>query len=290
MFGFLIVDKPRDVTSRHVVNVIQRLVRPRKVGHAGTLDPLASGVLLVAIGPATRLVDYVHRLAKTYSATFVLGRRSDTEDITGQVTELDDPPHPPRSQIEAVLPGMLGEIWQRPPAFSALKIRGERAYDLARRGESVDLAARKVHIHRLVITAYDYPELQLDMECSTGTYVRSLGRDLAQAIGTEAVLSELTRTAIGCFPLSEACPLRELTVAVIGQQLIAPETVFVGERPEPLSDADVRRVRLGQTIELPRHDRIGDFPALDCTGRLVAVLRPLSDNQSRPVLTFPQDP
>ena len=134
LFGLLNVNKPAGVTSRDVVNRVQRLVRPERVGHAGTLDPLATGVLVVCLGPATRLVEYLQRLRKRYRAAFLLGRTSDTEDIEGQVVELAAPPRPTPAQIAAVLPRFLGQIEQVPPAFSALKLAGRRAYELARAG------------------------------------------------------------------------------------------------------------------------------------------------------------
>src|SRR3954463_11650952 len=134
MFGFLNIDKPAGMTSRDVVNQVQRALRPLKVGHAGTLDPLATGVLVIAVGQATRLVQYVQRLPKTYRGTFLLGRRSDTEDVDGQVVELIDAPTPSLPALESAAQQFIGTIQQRPPAYSALKIAGQRAYELARRG------------------------------------------------------------------------------------------------------------------------------------------------------------
>jgi len=137
--GILNVNKPTGETSRHVVDTVHRLVRPAKAGHAGTLDPLAAGVLLVAVGPATRLIKYLQRMPKQYKGTFLLGRESTTEDITGEVVELDDPPVPSMEKIAATAEKLLGRVEQRPPAFSALKVAGKRAYDLARKGKPVDL-------------------------------------------------------------------------------------------------------------------------------------------------------
>src|SRR6476661_7210859 len=131
MFSLLNLCKPAGITSRDVVNRVQRLVKPHKVGHAGTLDPLAIGVLVVCLGPATRLIEYVQRMPKRYHGTFLLGRESDTEDIEGTVRERSDPPVPSRSEIEALIPRFLGDIEQRPPAYPALKVGGRRAYDLA---------------------------------------------------------------------------------------------------------------------------------------------------------------
>src|ERR1700675_4796880 len=146
LFGLLNVNKPSGVTSRRVVDQVKRLVKPAKVGHAGTLDPLASGVLVIGIGQATRLVEYVQQMPKRYRATFLLGRSSDTEDSDGVVTTLPNAPQPSRAGIERALAGMTGEIEQRPPNYSALKISGRRAYALARAGETVDLSSRKIII------------------------------------------------------------------------------------------------------------------------------------------------
>ena len=142
LFGFVIAKKPPGITSRRVVDQVLRLVRPAKVGHAGTLDPLATGVLVIAIGQATRLVEYVHEWPKHYRGTFLLGRTSPTEDVDGQVTLLPNAPQPTLEQVQAAAAELVGESLQRPPAFSALKVDGQRAYKLARAGEAVDLVPR----------------------------------------------------------------------------------------------------------------------------------------------------
>jgi tRNA pseudouridine55 synthase len=220
--GLLNIYKPHDMTSRDVVNHVQRLVRPAKAGHAGTLDPLATGVLVVCVGSATRLIEYVQEQPKTYLASFLLGRESETEDVESPAIELVDPPQPSRSEVETVLPQFLGQILQRPPAYSALKVGGKRAYALARRGQTVELAPRPIVIHRLVVRDYVYPRLSLEVECGSGTYIRSLGRDLAAALGTAAVMSELERTAIGRFTVSEACHLSDLTSETLAARLLPP--------------------------------------------------------------------
>ena len=166
------------------------LVRPVKVGHAGTLDPLADGVLIVTVGPATRLTQYVQRMQKAYRATFLLGKTSDTEDVLGNVAEITQAVIPTRSDIEAAIPRFIGDILQRPPAYSALKVKGKRAYQRARDGEQFLLEPRPIRIDQIVIVSYRYPELTLDIRCGSGTYVRSLGRDLAESIGTAAVMSD----------------------------------------------------------------------------------------------------
>ena len=184
MWGLLNIDKPYDVTSRDVVNHVQRLVRPHRAGHAGTLDPLATGVFVVCVGAATRLIEFVQDRPKTYLATFLLGRSSETEDIESPLVVLEDPPDSHAStRCRRCCRGFCGEILQRPPAYSALKVQGRRAYALARRGQAVELAPRPVTIFRLEIVRYAYPELVLNVQCGSGTYMRSLGRDIAAGPG-----------------------------------------------------------------------------------------------------------
>ena len=221
-FGILNVDKPAGLTSRDAVNRVERLFRNVKCGHAGTLDPLATGVLVMCVGPATRLIQYVQRMRKQYRAVFQLGRRSATDDVEGEVELVAGAPEPTRAEVEAALPQFLGDIQQRPPAHSAIKIGGQRAYDLARRGEEFELSARTISIYHLEILRYAYPELELAIECGSGTYVRSLGRDLAAALGTAAVMSALARTAIGDFRVEDAVALDALTNDSVTQHLQPP--------------------------------------------------------------------
>src|SRR4029079_11673577 len=231
MFCLLNVDKPAGITSRDVVNRVQRLVRPHKVGHAGTLDPLATGVLIVAIGPATRLVEYVQRMPKTYQGTFLVGRVSDTEDVDGDAVDLPHAAIPKREGILAAIPRFVGTIEQRPPAYSALKVAGRPAYKLARRGEAVDLAPRPVEIISIDLIRYDYPELELRVQCGGGTYIRSLGRDLAESLGSGAVMSALRRLAIGPFNAAQGIAIDQLDGPTIGASLLPP-LLALGELPQ----------------------------------------------------------
>lgn len=315
MFGFLNIDKPAGMTSRDVVNRIQRLVRPCKVGHAGTLDPLATGVLVVCLGHATRLVDYVHRYAKRYDAVFLLGRESDTEDVEGQVTELLDAPTIDQGQLDAVLPRFVGRISQIPPAHSALKVDGQRAYSRARRGESVVMEARPVTIHTVHGWISTPAVMRLDITCGTGTYVRSLGRDIARAMGTGAVMSELRRLAIGPFAVEQAVALPVLEqegLAGIARRLLPPRDALAGLETRTLTEWEERRVRQGQTlgpdpaplaadaaiITSPAPHGQLDFPptpdesivaAYGADGRLAALLRKLSTDRWQPSLVFPRE-
>jgi len=202
--GILSLNKPKGITSRDAVNMVQRWARGLRVGHAGTLDPLATGVLVVCVGRATRLISLIQELPKLYRATFLLGRSSPTDDVEGEVTIREAAARPTRQQIEAVLPRFIGTILQRPPVYSAVKIHGRRGYEWARQGTPRLPQPRPVNIHELKILRYEYPELEMEIRCGSGTYVRSLGRDLAESLGTWAVMSELTRLAVGHFTLNEA--------------------------------------------------------------------------------------
>lgn len=274
MFSLLNLHKPAGMTSRDAVNCVQRLVRPVKVGHAGTLDPLATGVLVVCLGQATRLIEYVQRMPKQYRGTFLLGCQSDTEDIEGNVVELFNPPRPTREQIDAVLPQFIGQIEQRPPAYSALKVAGRRAYDLARRGEQVELAPRKIDVYALRIPAYEYPELVLEIECGSGTYVRSLGRDLAAALGTGAVMKDLARTKIGDFRLEDACSLEELTPDSLGQYLLPPSRAVAILPNIRVTPAEELRLKQGKTIDNRWGMTDAEIAVEDEAGRLVAIVEP----------------
>lgn len=220
--GFLSLDKPPGWSSRDAVNRVQRIVRPNKVGHAGTLDPLATGVLVVAVGPATRLIDEVQAQSKTYRALFRFGVESVSEDTESPLVVRDDLPMPTREEVEAALPRFLGRQLQRPPAYSALKIEGERAYALARRGEQVDLAPREIVVEELSIEAYDPPDLTLRIVCGSGTYVRSLGRDIALALGSVATMIELRRLAVGPFRAEESVSPEALDADSLAAALRSP--------------------------------------------------------------------
>lgn len=284
MFGVLNIYKPAGCTSRDVVDGVQRLVRPVKVGHAGTLDPLAAGVLLVCLGPATRLLEYAHRFPKSYRGTFLLGRSSETDDLEGDVVEIAHAPIPRQERVDAALAKFTGQIMQRPPAYSAVKIEGRRAYKLARRGKPVDLTAKPVTIHSLRVVEYHYPELVLEIICGSGTYVRSLGRDLAKELGTAAVMSALVRTSIGPFPLDDALPLDEITADSIGRHLQSPLMLLSGVLVATVSDAEVAAICHGLAIS--RTAAEGEVAAVDAAGDLVAILIATGGDALRPKRVF----
>ncbi|HEV2971932.1 MAG TPA: tRNA pseudouridine(55) synthase TruB [Pirellulales bacterium] len=291
MFGLLNLNKPVGTSSAGVLGRIKRLVRPAKIGHAGTLDPLASGVLVACVGPATRLAEYVQRMPKRYRATFLLGQQSDSDDIERPVTKLSDPPIPSRDQIERAAARFVGEIQQRPPAFSALKIAGRPAYQLARKGRAVELQPRPVTIHRLIIGAYDYPTLTLEIECGSGTYVRALGRDLAESLGTAAVMSALERTAVGEFRVEDACDLNALSAESLPQILLSPLQAVNSLPRVQLSDPEVQLAINGLFVPSNSGSVVSgatgqEFAGIDSSGELVSILRRREDASLAPVLNF----
>lgn len=281
--GVIPVDKPTGVTSRRVVDVVARAAGMRAVGHAGTLDPLATGVVVVCLGHATRLVDHLHAQSKAYAATFLLGRSSPSDDLETDVEEEPSPRVPTRDEIEYAARGLRGDILQRPCDYSAVHVDGKRAYRLARKGRTPELAARPVHVARLEVTAWEWPRLALDLECSSGTFVRALGRDLALALGTRAVMASLSRTRVGPFALADAVPLETIAADSIAARLRPPVEALPHlprvVLPEPLLDRAVRGGLLageelaaiaagGAAVTQPD----GPIAALDAAGTLVGLL------------------
>ncbi|HVU88747.1 MAG TPA: tRNA pseudouridine(55) synthase TruB [Pirellulales bacterium] len=286
--GIVNIDKPAGKTSREVVDVVKRLVRPARTGHAGTLDPLATGVLVVCVGAATRLIEYVQRAPKRYRATFLLGRASPTEDIEGEVTILPDPPRPERAEIVAAAARLTGAIMQRPPAFSALRVGGRRSYDLARAGRAVELAPRPITIHAIEVLEYEYPQLVLDIRCGSGTYIRSLGRDLAESLGTAAVMAGLARTEIGPFHQNEAWRCEAL-VSADCHAWLRPMRDAVRNLPAvTLTAEQIDMIGHGRFLDLAdvSDARGSELAALDAHGELVAILRERAPGQYGPRLNL----
>jgi tRNA pseudouridine55 synthase len=208
--GWIVLDKPQGVTSTDAVTIVRRVFDAKKAGHAGTLDPLATGVLAIALGEATKTVPFAMDAEKTYRFTACWGEARDSDDTEGQVIATSDV-RPTRAQIEATIPGFLGEISQIPPSYSAIKVEGARAYDLARDGEAVSLEPRTVFVHEARLTGQPDPDhATFEMRCGKGTYVRAWVRDLARALGTVGHVSQLRRTSVGGFQEKDAVPLETL--------------------------------------------------------------------------------
>ena len=283
MDGILIVAKAPGPTSHDIVALVRRLAATRRVGHGGTLDPFASGVLPLFLGRATRIAEYHLGDRKAYRATVCFGATSTTDDLEGELTPVAVPA-PSREAVEKALPALRGSIVQTPPAFSAVKVAGRRAYALARAGERPQLTPRQVEIDRLEVVSWngddpDRPIAELEIDCSAGTYIRALARDLGAALGCGAYLGALTRTASGPFRLEDAVSLAEIrTVAADGpaglRALLRPidfglERFPVVEVPE----SDVAAITRGQLVRPPRPLADDDtrYRLTDPAGRLIAV-------------------
>ena len=286
MDGVLVVAKPIGPTSHDVVGLVRRLSQTKRVGHGGTLDPFASGVLPVFLGKATRLVEYHLGDRKRYRATICFGASSTTDDLEGALTPAAGPP-PTREAVEAALAGFLGEIEQRPPAFSAIKVAGRRAYALARAGQEVELQPRRVTIDGLEVLEWDEatagePVAVVDVACSAGTYVRSLARHLGEAVGSAAYLGALVRTASGPFTLEAARPLDDVRAATQGgprglEPLLAAIDAGLDLPEITVADGAIGAIVRGQPIGVPPDAGIlpADTPIRlrAAGGELVAIAR-----------------
>lgn len=270
--GLLIIDKPVGPTSHDVVGRVRRVTGIRRVGHAGTLDPLASGVLLACVGPTTRFVEYLVGLDKVYETTVRLGQATTTYDVEGEVTA-ERPVTAAEEDIRAALPAFRGAIRQRVPAFSAVKRDGQPLYKRARRGEDIDgLPEREVIIHALDLLAYDPPLLTLRMSVSSGTYVRSLAHDLGEALGCGGHVVALRRTRVGRFAVADAVALDDLSPLNIADHLRPPEaTVAHLPRAEFTPDEAVL-LGHGQWVDAPDGASAGDTAAFEIGGRFLGIV------------------
>jgi tRNA pseudouridine55 synthase len=256
--GWLILDKPYGMTSTQAVGKVRFLFNAEKAGHGGTLDPLASGLLPIALGEATKTVSYAMDGRKVYRFTACWGEERTTDDLEGEVSATSDL-RPMQSEIESILPRFTGEIMQAPPAFSAIKVDGERAYDLARAGETVELAERPILIEALrLVDVPDRDHATFEVTCGKGTYIRSLARYMGRALGTAAHVTMLRRVAVGPFTEDHMISLENLTE--LGHKapggdaktgaLLPIETVLDGIPALAIDDEQARRLKLGQAVLL----------------------------------------
>jgi len=270
--GVIAIDKAAGVSSRRVVDAVAAALGTKAVGHAGTLDPLAEGVVVVCVGHATKLVDFVHELPKHYRGSFLLGRSSPSDDLETEVVAEAAPVRPSRADIDAAVPAFRGAILQRPCDYSAVHVDGKRAYRLARKGRPVELAAKPVRIERLEVTGYDWPRLDIDIVCSSGTFVRAIGRDLAAALGTRAVMESLVRTAVGPFTQAVALPLAVVSPDAVRGGLL-PAAAAVPHLPRcVLDETALTHAVSGGLVDLGAA-AAGAIAALDAAGDLVGILR-----------------
>lgn len=275
--GILIVDKPAGMTSHDVVDAVRRIARTRRVGHAGTLDPMATGVLLICVGQATRIAEYLMQSAKTYVGEVVFGRATTTYDTEGDVVAEYPTGHLTAEGLREALGTFVGAIHQRAPVFSALKQGGEPLYRRARRGESVEPPVRAVHIYRAEMVRWEPPVATVEVECGPGTYIRSLAHDWGVAVGSGAYLKSLRRVASGRFTIDDAVPLARLQEAAADGDwmhfLIPMDEALLDMRALVLTDEQAQALTHGQPVaagvgaegEMARaYSLAGDFLALVC--------------------------
>lgn len=277
--GLLLVDKPAGISSHGAVAQVRRALSERKVGHSGTLDPMATGLLVLGVGRATKLLTYLVGEDKTYTATIALGAATDTDDALGEVTATADASALSLARVEEALAGLRGTIQQVPSTYSAIKIDGQRAYARARAGADVQLPERAVTVHRLDVVAFRQGQLaSLDVvvECSAGTYVRALARDLGAALGVGGHLTALRRTRVGTFEVSDAVAPDAVSAADVRALEVAAGGLFPTWEADP---ATVRALGFGQQVAPPP---AGSLTAVYDGAALVALVRP----DGRPELVF----
>jgi len=296
LFGVLNLNKPAGITSRDLVNKVQRLVRPTKVGHAGTLDPMATGVLLVCVGPATRLVSMLQEGRKTYVTQFTLGQTSDTDDSSGVIEHrtIDGPP-PLLPQIVELLNLMTGVISQVPPDYSAVHVDGQRAYSLARQGQEISLKAKEIEIHSIQLLRYEWPLLELEIVCGSGTYIRSIARDLGEQLGCGGLMSRLERTRIGDFSVSQSLTVDELTQDNLPVQVCPAVQIVQGLPKFDCTPEDVTNLLCGRRLvvrseqmESPEPLSIGQSVAITRNGfqELLALAEYTTEDNLQPRTVF----
>jgi tRNA pseudouridine55 synthase len=290
--GILVIDKAKGMTSHDVVACVRKISAQRKAGHAGTLDPLATGVLLVCLGQATRVSEYLMNHDKTYLASIRLGVSTDTYDTEGQITGQCEAGHITRAQVERELGRMVGTLEQLPPMYSAVKHQGKPLYRLARRGVTIARKPRRVKIVRLEMVGWYPPDMQVEIKCSKGTYVRSLAHDLGQHLECGAHLAGLVRIASGPFDIQQANTLEQVERAFAqgtGGQLLLPLDAALEEFPAvTLDQVAERSISFGQRIRLSHEPRTDMVRAYAADGRLVALLRGHGDGLWQPHKVFIQ--
>ena len=279
--GLVIVDKPAGFTSHDVVARVRRLAGTRKVGHAGTLDPMATGVLVLGVNRATRLLGHLMLTEKAYDATITLGESTTTDDAEGETIARSDTSALGEAQVRAALADFVGDIDQVPTAVSAIKVDGKRAYARVRAGEEVELSARRVHIASIEVTRVELPEVDISVRCSSGTYIRAIARDLGAALGVGGHLSALRRTAVGAFAIAQARSLDVLTedFAIMPIAEAARRSFPVVE----LDETQAQDVRFGRRVTLDL-DSLSAVFAPD--GEFLALYEPKSDGWAKAAAVF----
>ena len=284
--GWIVLDKPTGITSAYAVTKVKRLLKPDKIGHAGTLDPLASGILPLALGEATKTIQYMMDSDKAYSFTVQWGEERDTDDKEGKVTQTSDK-RPTKEEILAILPEFTGLIDQTPPVYSAIKVDGNRAYDLARSGEAVELKSRKVQVNSLALSGYHADNASFICNCGKGTYIRSLGRDMARKLGTVGHISILRRLKVGKFDEKSVISLEVLDEMVHKGALgfLQPVTSALDDiLAVDITPVQATCLQHGQNVILPFKAESSTVQAR-CDGKLIAICE-ARDGVAKPVRVF----
>jgi tRNA pseudouridine55 synthase len=287
-YGILPVDKPVGPTSHDAVAAVRRALRTKAVGHTGTLDPFASGLLLICLGPATRLAEYFAPLPKTYVATMRLGVATDTDDHTGEtITSSDAWSGLTRERIEAALAAQVGTIQQLPPAYSAKKVDGERMYAVARRGGEVERTPVTVTIHAIRIISTDLPDVVFEVECGSGTYIRAIARDAGEALGVGGHLRELRRTRIGPHDVARAVPMDRLgEEELVRAAMLAPADA-VSHLPRVVADAGGEAdLKHGRAVKAPEGFAADGAVAVVSAGGELLAVGEVADGTVRPRKVF----
>ena len=291
--GWLIIDKPRDMGSTQVVNLTRRLFNAKKNGHAGTLDPFATGVLPIAFGEATKVLPYVADGDKEYEFLLQFGASTNTDDSEGEIIETTEK-IPTHDEIKRLIPFFVGKIKQIPPQYSAIKINGQRAYKLARSGQQVEMPEREIEIFDLQLLNFDESNRQARfcVRCSKGTYVRTLGRDIALKLGSKGYLRELRRTKCGKFLIGDAILLekiKNMVHSVATKEVLLPlETSLRDIADLAVSEADAAKLKQGQGLSPKAYDvqkHIGQEMAVFSQGKLVALVR-IDEKRISPIRVF----
>jgi tRNA pseudouridine55 synthase len=271
--GILLVDKPEGPTSHDVVAIARRALRTKRVGHTGTLDPFASGLLVLCLGSSTRLAEYLSGLPKSYSATIRLGVATTTDDSTGESLSTADTGMVSREALAEALASQVGEIDQLPPIFSAKKVDGERMYAAARRGEHVERKPSRVIIHSIDLVSFEPPTAEITVECGSGTYIRSIARDVGEILGVGGHLTQLRRTRVGTHDVADAVSVEQLADEDAVRRAFRPPAAAVAHLPSLiLGDAEIAALKHGRA--LPHADRVpvdGPIALLGAAGELLAI-------------------
>jgi tRNA pseudouridine55 synthase len=285
--GLAVVDKPAGMTSHDVVARFRRIAQTRRVGHAGTLDPMATGVLILAVGRATRLLNYLNLEAKSYSACIRLGQSTTTDDAEGEVISGAPAQHLTEAQIRLALERFVGEIMQTPASVSAIKVGGERAYKLARAGETIELAARPVTVSRFDAVSLHstgaFVDVDVEVDCSSGTYVRALARDVGAVLGVGGHLTRLRRTRVGRFGIEQAVTLEQLAASTDPVAVSMADAVRASMPVRQVTADEVSELSFGRALS--GLDQGPTVAAIGPDGEVVALVRD-DGGVARPILVF----